>query len=56
MIAIIGIVLPFIQTFLTQHGQKLPAEVLGAVQAAYNALASHQQDLITQADLESQRG
>lgn len=56
MIAILGLVLPFVQTFLTEHGQKLPAEVLGAVQTAYNALAAHRQDLITKADLEAQRG
>jgi hypothetical protein len=56
MIAILGLVLPFFETFLKEHGQKLPAEILASVQAAYNALLAHKADLITKADLEAQRG
>jgi hypothetical protein len=56
MIAILDMVLPFFESFLQQHGQKLPAEVLASVQAAYEALLAHKADLITQADLEAQRG
>lgn len=56
MIGILSIVLPFLEAFLTEHGQKLPADILAAVEAAYKALLNHKVDLITKADLEAQRG
>lgn len=56
MIAILGLVIPFIETFLKEHGQQLPAELLQAGQAFYVALMAHKDDLITKANLEAQRG
>lgn len=56
MIAILGLVIPFIQTFLQEHGQKLPAELLAAGNSFLSALMFHKDDLITQANLEAQRG
>lgn len=35
---------------------KAPQEVLDAAQAAVDAISAHQQDLITKANLEAQRG
>ncbi len=56
MIAILSLVLPFLETFLSQHGQQLPADILASVQAAYDALMAHKADLMTKAEWEAQRG
>jgi hypothetical protein len=56
MIAILNLVLPFLEAFLAQHGQNLPADILESVTAAYNALVAHKADLMTKADWEAQRG
>lgn len=56
MLAILGLVIPFIETFLKAHGQQLPAELLAAGEAFYGALVAHKDDLVTQANLEANRG
>lgn len=56
MITLADIVFGFLSMFLSQHGQKLPAELVAAGQAAVDAWAAHRDDVVTQANLESQRG
>ena len=56
MLGILNIVIPFLEAFLANHGQNLPAEILKSVQAAYQALSQHRGDLITKANLDSLRG
>lgn len=56
MIAILGLVLPLIETFLSEHGQQLPADLLSAGQKFYAALLAHKADLLTKANFEAQRG
>jgi hypothetical protein len=56
MLELIGLGLSFLQPFLASLSNKVPSEVEAAVQAAVTALANHQADLITQANLEAERG
>jgi hypothetical protein len=56
MIEAIDIGLGLLETFLGRLKNKLPAEVVAAIQDAYDALDAHKQDLITKANLEAQRG
>ncbi len=56
MIAILGLGISFLQMFLGQLNNQAPAQVVVAVSAAITALTNHQNDLITKANLEAQRG
>jgi hypothetical protein len=56
MIEAIDIFLSLLGAGLGTLKNKLPAEIVAAVQAAYDALEGHKNDLITKADLEAQRG
>jgi hypothetical protein len=53
---LIGLGISFLQAFLAKSQNRLPAEVLAAVEAAITALTDHQNDLVTKAALEAQRG
>lgn len=46
----------FLEMFLGKLKNKLPAEVVQAIQAATDAIAAHRTDEVTKANLESQRG
>ncbi len=56
MIGIVGIAINFLEYFLSEHGQKLPAEIAGAVGNALYKLRLHRADLISQPNIEAQRG
>lgn len=56
MIELIQLGLSFLQPFLAQLHNQVPAEIEAAVAAAVDALAKHRDDLVTQANLEAQRG
>lgn len=56
MISILGLVIPFVEAFLKDHGQELPAELLEAGQKFYIALVAHKADLMTKAEWNAQRG
>lgn len=57
MIAILELLLPLFGSLLGQLTKSnAPNEVTDAVQAAITALTAHKEDLITRANLESQRG
>jgi len=55
-IALIEFFLAIAEGFVGKMENKLPAEVLGSIQAGLAALASHRDDLVTKANLEAQRG
>lgn len=55
-IELIDLGLTFLQSFLGGMKNKLPAEVVTAIQATIDALASHKQDELTKANFEAQRG
>lgn len=46
----------FLQQFLISTGQKIPSQVVAAIQAAIDALSAHKDDLLTKANFEAQRG
>jgi hypothetical protein len=46
----------FLQSFLGSLKNKLPANVVTALQAAIDALAAHKADILTKANFEAQRG
>lgn len=56
MLALVSLGLTFLQEFLANSKNQLPAQVVASVEAAIAALAAHKADLITQAALEAQRG
>jgi hypothetical protein len=56
MVPLIDMGLGIIETLLGKFKTNLPAEVVSAIQAAYDALMAHKNDLITQAALEAERG
>lgn len=54
---LIGVGITFLQSFLgSLTKNKAPQEVLDAVQATIAALQAHQQDVMSKADWEAQRG
>lgn len=53
---LIGLGLSFLQQFLGQIKNHAPVEVVTALQAAVDAVATHYADEITKANLEAQRG
>ena len=54
---LVGLGISFLQQFIpTLTANKVPVEVLTAVQAALTALQAHQTDLLTTANFEAQRG
>ena len=55
-ITLLDLGITFLQSFLGKLSNKLPAEVVAAVQAAIDAIAAHKDDAITKANLEAQRG
>jgi hypothetical protein len=55
-ITLIDLGISFLESFLSGLKNKLPAEVVAAVQAAVDALAAHKADALTKANFESQRG
>lgn len=56
MIELVDLGLSLFQMFLDKQKNNLPAQVIGAIQGAIDALAAHKDDLITKAALEAQRG
>jgi hypothetical protein len=56
MVPLIGLGLGILQLLLQKLGPGTPAEVVAAIQNAYNALLAHQNDLITKANFDAQRG
>jgi hypothetical protein len=48
--------LSLIQALLGQLKSKVPAEIVASLQASADALEQHQNDLVTKANLEAQRG
>lgn len=55
-ITLLDLGLNFLETFLSNLKNKLPAEVVQAIQAAIDALVAHKDDVVTKANLEAQRG
>ena len=54
---LLGLGITFLSQFLSSlTTNKAPQEVLDAVQASINALQAHQNDVMSKADWESQRG
>lgn len=53
---ILDLGITFLQSFLQSTGQKVPSEVVAAIQAAIDALSAHKADLLTKANFEAQRG
>ena len=56
MITLIDLAFAALQTVLKDHGPKLPAGLIEAIQAAVDAWAEHRSDVVTKAALEAQRG
>lgn len=56
MLTVVQLTLEFLQAFLTKNGNDLPAEVVASVSAAITALQKHENDLLTKANFEAQRG
>lgn len=56
MIEFIDLGLGVLQTLLSKLKTQVPAEVVAAIQAAYDALDAHKNDLVTKANLEANRG
>lgn len=56
MIALIDLGLTFLTGFLGNVQNQVPKNVVSAIQAAIDALSAHREDLITKANLESNRG
>lgn len=52
---VIDLGLSLIETLLGKLKSKVPVEVVTSIQAAYDALDAHKNDLITQANLDAQR-
>jgi hypothetical protein len=55
-ITLLDLGLGFLQSFLGNLKNKLPAEVIASIQAAIDALVAHKDDVVTRANLEAQRG
>lgn len=55
-ITLLDLGISFLQSFLGGLKNKLPAEIVTAVQATIDALAAHKDDVVTKANLEAQRG
>lgn len=55
-ITLLDLGLSFLQTFLGNLKNKLPAEVVQSIQAAIDALVAHKDDVVTRANLEAHRG
>lgn len=55
-ITLFDLVFGFLGNILSTHKDKLPAELVSAVQAAVDSWAAHRDDLVTKANLEAQRG
>lgn len=53
---LISLGLTFLQAFLSSTKEKLPEEVLAAVQSTIASLTAHQKDVLTKANFEAQRG
>jgi hypothetical protein len=53
---LIGLGIEFLEAFLSKSQNKLPLEVLESVKATIAALKSHQDDELTKAAFEAQRG
>ncbi len=56
MISLADVGFGFLELLLQKHGQKLPAELVQAAQAAVDSWAQHRGDVVTKANLEAQRG
>ncbi len=56
MLPLIDMGLSILQLLLQKLAPGTPASVVAAIQNAYNALLSHQTDLINKANLDAQRG
>lgn len=56
MIEIIDLGLVFLQAFLATNKNKLPTQVVAAIQATIDALIAHKSDLLTKAAFEAERG
>lgn len=54
-VPVIDLFIGLAEAFIGKTSTKLPAEVLAAVQAAIDALATHRNDVITKAAFEAQR-
>lgn len=54
-IVLLDLAFGFVDQLLKDHGQKLPAELTEAAQAAVDAWAKHRADVVTKAALEAQR-
>ena len=56
-LTLIDLGLGFLQTFLSGlKSSKVPAEVVAAVQAAFDKLLAHKDDVISKSNLDSLRG
>lgn len=55
-IELLDLGITFLQSFLGGMKNKLPAEIVAAIQSTIDALAAHKQDELTKANFEAQRG
>lgn len=53
---LIDLGISFLQSYLSGLGNKVPSQVVAAIQAAVDALNAHKADLLTKANFEAQRG
>jgi len=56
MIGLLDVGFTIVESVLQKYGQKLPAELVTASQAAVDAWAAHRADVVSKANLEAQRG